>query len=873
MTAALLLLRRLVIGHLLRRRAEAALCVFGVAVGVAVTVGIDLAVRSAVDSFAATTAALMGDSSHSLVGGAGGIDEDVYVRLARDPDAPAMTPILDRAAVAGGQQPGAGPRHPDPLPPGERGPLLKVRVLGVDPFADRDFRKFSDVAETLKGRDGDFTEFLTRPDTCVLIEPLAERLGVAPGGTLTLTVGNAVHKLRVLGTFRVDGPGGRLLDDLVVTDIAAAQELFDAVGRLDRIDLRVADDAEGAARLERLRGSLPAGVRLTEADEQNRTLERLTAAYRLNLHALSLMASFVAVFVVYNTLLVSVANRRAALGVIRCLGGTPWQIGGLFAAEALAMGLAGGLLGIGLGRLLSDLLVGMVAGTFADFYSAVQPLPAELTPAVIAKGLAVGVLSALAGAAVPVIRAARVEPILAVKRVESARGGRRTSRRLFWIGLAVVAAGWVSLDRPAPTVAAGFVGAALVMTGAALMSGEILAAGCAVAARIGGAVAGPAARLGARNVAADLGVSGVAVAALMSALSMSVGIGTMVSGFREAVLSWLDRRFQADVYVASRAWSDFKIDTPVPPQVIADLAADPAVRRVTTNRITAVHIDGHDFHLVCSHLDVLLSEGAVDLREALPGDLTARLGDGAIVSGPVATRLGLEPGGTLRFALPGGGSAPLTVLAVANDFTSDRGQILLDRATYRRLTGDDAVNSVYVYLRDPAGAAAFRERWNRGRAVADGLTVLVHADIKAEAARIFDRTFAVTDMLRWMAYAVAFAGLAGALSAQAVRRLREFGVLRLLGMSRRQTLILLAAEGLVPALTAAAMSLVVGTALAWILAKVVQFRSFGWAIPLEPQPGIWARTVLLAAAAALPAGLYPLWRLSRVPPAALVREE
>ena len=120
--------------------------------------------------------------------------------------------------------------------------------------------------------------------------------------------------------------------------------------------------------------------------------------------------------------------------------------------------------------------------------------------------------------------------------------------------------------------------------------------------------------------------------------------------------------------------------------------------------------------------------------------------------------------------------------------------------------------------------------------------MLVHdyAHVKGETARIFDRTFRVTDVLGWMAGGVAFCGLAGALLSLSMARQQEYGVLSAIGMSGIQTALWVAFEGIIIAVVAAMLASAAGTALAYLLAYVIQYRSFGWSIPMHVQTRLWA---------------------------------
>jgi putative ABC transport system permease protein len=145
--------------------------------------------------------------------------------------------------------------------------------------------------------------------------------------------------------------------------------------------------------------------------------------------------------------------------------------------------------------------------------------------------------------------------------------------------------------------------------------------------------------------------------------------------------------------------------------------------------------------------------------------------------------------------------------------------------------------------------------------------------VKAEVMAVFDRTFKVTDVLAWLAGGVAFCGLAGSLLALALARRRDYSILAAMGMSGNQTAAWVLGQGLILAWTAAAIAALAGTILAYVLAYVIQYRSFGWSIPTGPQPRFWVENLLLATLAAIVAAIYPIYRLRVTPAAGNLRQE
>jgi len=269
------------------------------------------------------------------------------------------------------------------------------RLMGVDVFSERQLRSFTQLQTALDPNR--FRQFLTEPGQVVMVDSLAKRIGVQPGDSIQLTAGSARWTARVLDLAQPTGIAQSQLADVMIADLATAQELTGSIGFIDRVDVKLESEQEAKT----LVAALPAGLVLRSTGQQSSSLTELIGAYKMNLNALSMMASFVAVFIVYNSMLISVQQRAKSLGILRCLGASRGQLAGTYLAEALLFALAGGSLGVLAGWMLSKGMVGFVATTINDLYAAVRPGPVALSAAAFGKGLILSTASCLVGAAVP----------------------------------------------------------------------------------------------------------------------------------------------------------------------------------------------------------------------------------------------------------------------------------------------------------------------------------------------------------------------------------------------------------------------------------------------------------------------------------------
>jgi len=838
------LLQRAGLRYLTRHPSLAALSLLGVALGVATVVAMDLANTSARRAFEASVDSVAGAATHHVVAGTDGLPERLYARLQRAGGMPAMTPVVAAHAV-----PVAGSGR-------------SLRLLGIDPWTARPFR----TARTLGLEPGAAEEWLNEPGTAVLSRSAAERLGAEAGDVIELRLATGRAELEVVGIAATRGLAG-----LVVTDIATAQELLRRTGELTRIDVLARDDAA----LARLREHLPEGVRLEPAERRSRTMREMTRAFSINLTALSLLALVVGMFLIYNTMTFAVVQRRPLLATLRTLGVTRARIFAMVLAEAAAFGIAGTVLGLLLGWILAGHLVELVTRTINDLYFVVRVGGVHWSLAGVLQGLALGVGAAVAAAMPPALEASRARPRVALARSTLEAAARRRQPVLALAGAG--AAGVAALLLAAAPASLFWGYAALTATVAAIaLWVPPLTAGFARLAAGGLPGRVPVfVRLAVRGIGAGLSRTGVAVTALVVALATTVGVAVMIDSFRGSVGDWLTHTLTADLYVGppEQAPEGATLD----PGLAERLAGLEGVARVTSAR--GVTLDSPDGPVLATAFE--LHREAFDGFRLLAGDRAsawqAFTGAGRdppalLASEPLARHRGLGPGDRLELYTSRGLRA-FEVAGIYQDYSSDRGRVAMSRATYRRYWNDASITGIGLYISDRASAdavaAAVRRRAGPGKA----LEIRSSRRIRERSLAIFDRTFAITEVMRVLALVVSVIGVMSALTALQLERTRELGVYRALGMTPLQVAGLIVGQTTLLGLWAGLLAIPSGLALAGLLVEVINRRAFGWTMTFSVPPEVAAKAVLAAVLAALAASLVPAWRMARVSPAAALREE
>ncbi|MGD9388078.1 MAG: ABC transporter permease [Gammaproteobacteria bacterium] len=821
------------------------LAVIGVALGVAVVLGVDLAGASARRAFDASTELVMGRATHQVLPRAGGMDETLYLELRR-----AM-----RAAAAGGA---AAPSVEGAVTlPGERRAVL----LGLDPFVEAPFR---DELTAWAG-DLDLLALLTRPGTVALPAPLAAELGVGPGDRVAAVTAAGATELEVAGIVVPDQEQSAAAAGYVFADIATAQELLGMVGELSRVDL-IVDDALAAA----LTAALPPEVELVESQARSRATFGMTRAFRLNLTALSLLALLVGAFLIYSTMNFLVVRRTRTIGILRSVGVDRAGMVRSILGEALLVGAPGTLLGLLLGAALGSGLTALVVQTIDDLYFRLRVDALALAGWPFAKAAALGVGVTLLAALGPAVEAASIPPRAVLSRASMER---RTRRRLPWLaGGALVALllAIVLLAAGRNSLVVSFAGLFGVFLAAALATPPATAGLMALLDRGLPARLPVPVRMALRGTTASLSRTGVAVSALAVAVATVIGVGLMVSSFRVSVDEWLQQTLVADFYLAvDEAWCEGEggID-----ELARSLYALPGIDEVTYSQRRRLQAGGEEWRLWA------VDPGKRGLGSAIlagdPAMARERFDAGAavLVSEPWANRRGTEVGDIVSLPTPQG-VVDFPVAGVFRDYTSDRGVIALHRDRYRALWGDACSEGVGVTFVPGTDDAVARRAIESVLAPGSAIWLSNNAELREASLAVFDRTFTITRVLQVLVGLVAFLGILSALQALQLERVRETAVLRAVGWLPRQLRGLVAAQTGLLGLAAGLFAMPLGVTLAGLLIFVINRRAFGWTMTFELGPGELLQGMLLALVAALLAGVYPAWRTSRRPVAQDLREE
>lgn len=820
------------LSHYRRHPGQLAMLVLGVWIASALWSGVQAINTTARDSYARASSVLS-DSVDRLERRDGQpLERQDLVRLRRagHPVSPILEQTLDMT----------GPMGP-----------ITVKVIGLDPL--------SLPSDSQLGSPGnDLSAFLLPPYRTQLATETRERLGLAPPGESLAAVQVGDVRLPPL-VIRNDLP-----PDTLVMDMAAAAQLLDSDTTLTRLVAPAGALAKA-----------PDGYRLTRAGAIA-SPRQLTDSFHLNLTALALLSLVVGLFIVQAALALALEQRLATLRTLRSLGTSPGVLVTALILELLVIGLSGALAGISSGVWLATRLLPDVAATLGNIYQADVSTTLSLPWQYWLGGLGVTLGGLFLAGTNTLWQVARLK-VLQVGQAQAWRQRQqRHARRLLGVALiATLCLGLLALalDRSPPGEG--------LMLGFAMVACTLLISVVSLPALLGRVLSGletglrrrPLLQWALADARLQLPRLNLAMMALLMALATSLGVSSMVGGFRLTFLDWLDQRLAAPLYVnapeaqrrAIQAWLE------APAQGAQVLVS------ATANATLVIGASG----------DVIQARAPVSLAGVTPTPLItaswplvadpARPADpwhamqqgDVFINEQLATRYQLAPGDRLQL-LQAGQSHAVKVAAVYPDYGNPSGQVLMPSP---RLLKDFSgqVDALGVALDDPSRSGALRQALTQRFELASE-AVIDQQEVKTIATRIFERTFTITRALNVLTLGVAALALLTTLLAQADQRRQCLAPLWALGVPRATLAgIGLCQLGGIAALTGL-LAVPLGLTITWLLVKVINVAAFGWQLPLHLFPSDILITLATAIGVALLAAALPAVALWRASPRQLLSE-
>ncbi len=790
---------RALLSHWRRHPVQLATLLFGLSLATALWSAVQAINGEARASYGRAAATLGQDRLATLVRKDGSrLDQSVYVALRRA--GWLVSPILEGDKRFG--------EH-------------RLRIFGIDPLTAPPPAQAVDVSE-----DGALLKFVTPPGVFYVAAETATKLE-----------GQTTTPIRVIGAI----PAG-----VIITDIGQAQTLLDARQQISRLLLWPEQSPHRAA-LSEIAPDL-----VERAADEAGDLARLTDSFHLNLTAFGFLAFAVGLFIVHSAVGLAFEQRRPMFRTLRALGVPARSLMGVIFFELLSFALLAGLAGVALGYAIAAMLLPDVAATLRGLYGASVPGTIVIRPETWALGMAIAVVGTLISAAQGLFGVWRL-PLLASAQPRAwAQASRQTIMWQVFAAAALFAAAAI-VARFGSGLIAGFVLLAALLLGAALALPAVLMAGLSVGGSLSRSAMSQWFWADARQQLPGLSL---ALTAMLLALAANIGVGTMVSSFRETFVGWIDQRLASELYVGTR-----------------DDAEAAAVRTWLASRSDAVlpiwNVDGDvsgQRAAIFGIADHATYRDKWPMLQAAPNVWeSVASGDGALINEQLSRRKGLNVGDAIT--LPGG---YLTrIVGVYSDYGNPNAQVIIGVNKLTELF-PNVSRLRYAIRVAPEKAKGLADDLRATFAIPEQ-NIIDQTAAKDLSLQTFERTFKVTGALNVLTLGVAAMAMFASLLTLAGMRLPQMAPVWAMGVTRRRLAAMELYRSLVLAVLTAVCALPLGLGLAWILLAIVNVEAFGWRLPMHYFPAEWLRLALLSILATALAAALPAWRLSRLAPSELLK--
>ena len=841
--------------HAARHRLRTSLTFFGIALGVAVIVAIAMVNRALTTSFQSTIDQIAGKAVLQVANGESGIAESMFPTIRDTPG------VRDVAPAVEGFLPVAGAS-------GER-----LFVYGVDlltDFAIRD-HQFADSQFAFDQA----LNFIAQPDSIAITESLSRRLNMPLGSPINLLTSEGKKNYMVRALLKEQGTAKVFGGSFALMDLPVAQRTFGKQGKLDIVDLTLEDGERIETVQQRLRERLKGAAEVERPRKRGEQIEFLLTSFRVGLFFVSLIALFVGFFLIYNTVSVSVTQRKREIGTLRCLGMKRGELLRLIIAEALLLALVGSLFGAALGWLLARAALVAVGETVGNLFSLIDLVGGDLSLRDLALALSCGIAVAVLAAIHPAWEAIRVSPLENARQAAWQPVGRRKASWSNRLGVASFILAPLLLFL-APTIdgsverfSVGVAGMLVFLLGLAFFCPAMI--GYAVswfwqsALRLPG-MSWAEARLASDSLRRNPVRSGITVATMVISLAAIFTIAAFVNSVRGSLLAWVDQMVTADLIVSSGARTAGPRNVPLREDLLPALKEIPGVKIVDLYRL-----------IRSSYLGKPILIESFSAQESAPvrtlpmagGDGMRALkemgeGKGVIISESFRSKFGKGTNDTVDLVTPSGLIA-FKVIGVYIDYSSDSGSVLLDRSLYKKYWQDELLDAFDLWLEPGADEQRVIQIIRNNYGEKYQLFISTHRELKESVVRIMEQSFVVNYAVEIVAIVVAIFSVINTLLASVLDRTREIGVLRAIGATQAQVRRIVVLEAGWMGLIGGVLGLFAGTVMAYHHVVYNTKELTGWTFQFYYPYGVAIFSVFAAVILCLLAGYGPAKRAASTP--------
>ena len=654
------------------------LAILGIALGVAVVIAIDLAMESSLNSFNQASKAYSGMATHRIIPSDGGLDEKLYTQLRVKQGITNLSPLVTGYVKLAQLD------------------EESFKLVGIDPFIEKSLKSGWQSGQKENFSPDLLTRLMTEPNSVLLSEKTAQRLQLHINEQLSVVTGQGERQLNIIGLLPGnDAVSEQALAKLIITDIATAQEVLGLFGRLSSIEVLLANEASKI--VAAIQSVLPGNVMLVSLDSQEQSMREMTRAFSINLKALGLLSLLVGMFLIYNTMTFLVMQRRRLIGSLRLLGVTRQQIFKLIISEAFLLALIGTLIGIALGVVLGQGLLVLISGTINAIYFRIDAASLMVTSLQLGKGMLLGIGATFLAVLPPAFEATHMSPVKVLARSQLESGSRRLMKAVGLISCLLIVGGLAMALFSGKSITVGLASIFLILFGFGLLTPVLTLLLMKGFEGLFGRFLGILGRLPARMVSAEISRTGIAIAALMIAVSATIGMDLMIGSFRQTVAQWLHSSLPADLYVAlpgekmaaDKALADHRLK-----EKIANLDG---VQMLSSALHTKLVADDQLTKTSVFEFNAKSKQGFI-FKHKVDDGLWHRLENQqtVLVTEPYAYHHAIKRGQKILLKTDQG-ALEFEVIGISAEYSGDQGHLVMSRQNYLRYWLDLGYSGIGVY--------------------------------------------------------------------------------------------------------------------------------------------------------------------------------
>ena len=823
--------------------------VAGICLGVAAIVSIGIVNKSVMRSFEDSINRVTGRAALQVTGPASGFPEGILERVQTVPGVEYAVPVIDTQGIL------SGAKEPS------------LMILGIDVLQDSNIRdyKLSDESADIP----DPLLFLARPDSILLTRALAAREGITIDQKIKIQTVRGIQTFRVRGLLNPEGPARTMGGNIAIMDLPAAQMAFGKEGRIDRIDISLIHGADLETVRSSIQRAIPGGYSVETPAGRTKQVEILISHFQKNINLISFIAVFVGMYLIYNAVSISVVQRRKEIGILRALGTTRSQIIRLFLGETFIIAIVGSALGVGLGIFFAQSAIGMVGQAVSELYLRTSVTEVAIPGMNLVVGFITGIVASLAAALFPALTSARITPISAIRSVPYSEegflsGGKLKVASSLLVSLTVTLLILYKTSESSPylhSTPTMFAATIFLLLGISLATPSVLQGFLALFRNVVAPRVGAAGRLAGLNLQKNIGRNAVAAAAIFFGISVFVSSAGIIYSTKMSVLDWIDSYVRGDIIVTSGhpIATTGAQNIPMPVDMWKDIEKIPGV--LSADPFRKIYVNYHGRRILLMVLDILrrmkyspfivVSGNRNDMVRMLPDQNYIAMNEA------LSAQEHVKPGDSILLPTPEG-PVEFRIAVIDVDYSSDSGSILMDIHTYQRYWKEFLADSFSVRVQSKENVETVRDEIVKSFGIDRKLFVLPARDFKNEIRKVIDQGFAVDHAINIITILIACLGIIVTLLASVLERTREIGILRSIGMLRRQVSRLVIIESMLLGIIGGALGAGAGIIIGWMslegflksdygasMQYHINYASIVWALALS--------TLLAALAGAYPA--------------------